>query len=525
MKKISIIIMLIMCIASICVVAEAAKNMGYQFPIADESKKITKYYSDGHSGIDIGGVKVGTPIYATKAGTVVNRFTGCTNYSRQYGTCESAKKCSPVIDKDYSSDAYCNWGFGLGFIIRHNDGTWAEYAHMSSVADLKVGSTVEQGTYLGGVGSSGNSSGPHLHFGIRTGNVSSFWNATPLNPLSYMDLDDTGTSSAPETPSTPEEPEVHTHSYTVFMYYGINHPHYAYYKCSQCDETSAKNEFGYISTCDECVNNHTHTPDTYLYQGTSHPHYKYYKCRCGETIANGTNDSYTFKYYGENHPHYAYYGCVHCDYTMAKEEFGFLNSCNICLYTPTKPLLKSINSYYETCDDIIFNWDATENTTHYNLYLYKMDSNGEYQYYEYIFYAESGCSRSFEPGKYRVLLESKNSNYWNIEGTDWLSSYGDAIYFQVKGISSTVTKKENTLTIHIELYNLTAPYEMIIAGYKNNRFITSIHIPIETSKEFISETLNHSDIDTIKVMVWNDTETFVPLCEAEEITNDRFTME
>ena len=93
MKKISITIMLIMCIASICVVAEAAKNMGYQFPIADESKKITQYYSDGHSGIDIGGVKVGTPIYATKAGTIINRFTGCTNYSRQYGTCKSAGKC------------------------------------------------------------------------------------------------------------------------------------------------------------------------------------------------------------------------------------------------------------------------------------------------------------------------------------------------------------------------------------------------------------------------------------------------
>lgn len=55
-------------------------------------------------------------------------------------------------------------------IIQHADGTYAMYWHMKngSVTSKTVGQTVEVGEYLGVVGSSGSSSGPHLHFEIRT---------------------------------------------------------------------------------------------------------------------------------------------------------------------------------------------------------------------------------------------------------------------------------------------------------------------------------------------------------------------
>ncbi len=55
-------------------------------------------------------------------------------------------------------------------IIQHADGTYALYWHMKngSVTSKTVGQTVEVGEYLGVVGSSGSSSGPHLHFEIRT---------------------------------------------------------------------------------------------------------------------------------------------------------------------------------------------------------------------------------------------------------------------------------------------------------------------------------------------------------------------
>ena len=51
----------------------------------------------------------------------------------------------------------------------HADGSVAWYGHMKagSLTNKAVGQTVSSGEYLGIVGSSGNSTGPHLHFGIR----------------------------------------------------------------------------------------------------------------------------------------------------------------------------------------------------------------------------------------------------------------------------------------------------------------------------------------------------------------------
>lgn len=90
------------------------------------------YYA-GHSGIDIS-APTGTPIYAANGG--------------------------PILYAGWN-----NWGYGITVVIGH--GPWSTlYGHMSSRA-VGCGQVVGAGQVIGYVGSTGNSSGPHLHFEIR----------------------------------------------------------------------------------------------------------------------------------------------------------------------------------------------------------------------------------------------------------------------------------------------------------------------------------------------------------------------
>lgn len=102
-----------------------------------------------HSGIDIPAPK-GTPIKAAADGMVV----------------KSGK----------SLDGYAKYGKII--IIEHTNGVRTLYAH-NSVNFVKAGECVRAGDIIGEVGSSGNASGPHLHFEIRK-------NGRPLNPLKYL---------------------------------------------------------------------------------------------------------------------------------------------------------------------------------------------------------------------------------------------------------------------------------------------------------------------------------------------------
>ena len=90
------------------------------------------YYA-GHSGIDIS-APTGTPVYAANGG--------------------------PILYAGWN-----NWGYGITVVIGH--GPWSTlYGHMSSRA-VGCGQVVGAGQVIGYVGSTGNSSGPHLHFEIR----------------------------------------------------------------------------------------------------------------------------------------------------------------------------------------------------------------------------------------------------------------------------------------------------------------------------------------------------------------------
>ncbi|MFD3498899.1 M23 family metallopeptidase [Streptomyces sp. NPDC058676] len=57
--------------------------------------------------------------------------------------------------------------YGNAVVIKHGNGTYSQYAHLSRI-DVKVGQVVKTGQRIALSGSTGNSSGPHLHFEIRT---------------------------------------------------------------------------------------------------------------------------------------------------------------------------------------------------------------------------------------------------------------------------------------------------------------------------------------------------------------------
>jgi hypothetical protein len=69
-------------------------------------------------------------------------------------------------------------GYGNLVVVRHRLGYTTWYAHMSTITTW-VGEQVTGGTRLGYVGSTGNSTGPHLHFELRK-------NAVPIDPMPYL---------------------------------------------------------------------------------------------------------------------------------------------------------------------------------------------------------------------------------------------------------------------------------------------------------------------------------------------------
>ena len=98
-----------------------------------------------HEGIDIT-ASTGTPIWAAAAGTVI----------------------------------YAGWlgGYGNLVVVDHGNGLATAYAHASAIL-VSVGQSVAQGETVSLVGSTGNSSGPHLHFEVRV-------NGVAVDPLLYL---------------------------------------------------------------------------------------------------------------------------------------------------------------------------------------------------------------------------------------------------------------------------------------------------------------------------------------------------
>ncbi len=119
-----------------------------------------------HDGDDIGALR-GTPIVAAAAGVVV--------------TAECDASPTHVCDVDGSpAIAGCGWYVE----IRHADNTVTRYCHMIRRPVVNVGQRVAVGQIIGNVGTSGNSSAPHLHFEVHTGYPATRLNA--VDPVPFM---------------------------------------------------------------------------------------------------------------------------------------------------------------------------------------------------------------------------------------------------------------------------------------------------------------------------------------------------
>ncbi len=106
------------------------------------------YEQSKHTGIDIPG-PVGTPILAAEAGKVIA--------------------------------AYYNVSYGNVVIISHGNGIWTLYAHNSALY-VMAGDVVSRGQSIAGMGSTGDSTGSHCHFEVRT---SEFW-GSDVDPMGYL---------------------------------------------------------------------------------------------------------------------------------------------------------------------------------------------------------------------------------------------------------------------------------------------------------------------------------------------------
>ncbi|HCA86335.1 MAG TPA: peptidase, partial [Streptomyces sp.] len=71
--------------------------------------------------------------------------------------------------------------YGNQVVIQHEDGKYSQYAHLSSLS-VSAGQSVEGGEQIGLSGSTGNSTGPHLHFEIRT----SPDYGSDVDPIAYL---------------------------------------------------------------------------------------------------------------------------------------------------------------------------------------------------------------------------------------------------------------------------------------------------------------------------------------------------
>lgn len=108
-----------------------------------------------------------------------NPFGG-SSYEFHSGQDIEAASGAPVVSGASGQVSFVGWqnGYGQLIVIDHGGGLSTRYGHLSRI-DVAPGQTLTRGQLIGSVGSTGRSTGPHLHYEVRI-------NDQPVNPLQYL---------------------------------------------------------------------------------------------------------------------------------------------------------------------------------------------------------------------------------------------------------------------------------------------------------------------------------------------------
>lgn len=165
-KAISFLLVLMILISVFASLSFSTLAATLYWPVPGHTRLSQGYH--GGNAIDINDSTIGgAPVIAAMGGTVTTIYQCPTQHYGSYGDCK---------------------GFGTGLVIRGDDGRTYQYAHMqggSIPADVYYGAYVSAGKMIGRVGTTGYSSGNHLHFGISY--TANYWDAGPdPSTLSYI---------------------------------------------------------------------------------------------------------------------------------------------------------------------------------------------------------------------------------------------------------------------------------------------------------------------------------------------------
>ena len=146
--------------------------------ISRENPASAAYYGEGHCGvITSGAYGTGTFIWPT-----TERFISGYNFTSVHPAIDiGGQEGNPIYAVDSGVVVYAGWsdyGYGYLIVLDHGNGWQSAYAHLSAVA-VTCGQSVYQGGYIGAMGTTGNSSGPHLHFELSI-------NGAKVNPMNYL---------------------------------------------------------------------------------------------------------------------------------------------------------------------------------------------------------------------------------------------------------------------------------------------------------------------------------------------------
>lgn len=149
-------------------------------PISRANPAVAAYYGEGHCGaIFEGATGTGTFVWPT-ASTWISGYTYDPVVHPAIDIAGSIGNA--IFATDSGVIVYAGWsiyGYGNLIVIDHGNGWQSAYAHLSAV-HVTCGESVYQGQVIGGLGSTGNSSGAHLHFELRHDQYGK------VNPLDYL---------------------------------------------------------------------------------------------------------------------------------------------------------------------------------------------------------------------------------------------------------------------------------------------------------------------------------------------------